>query len=493
MNVNDRALMTHDKTIHSNRRAFLRTGALAASSFLLPTARAQEPPGRFDRYGGLRSVKFEATGYFRIEKRERWWFVTPEGHGWLGFGVNHVHPAWLRAPYNREVWLQRFGAQRPDDAAWQTGLRELVKTQMAAVGYNHFGVHNDLRAVAGLSFPEIRSIAFVNIPHNRVATATDFPDVFAPTFEAHCEALAEQVTAPHRDNPLVIGWAFTDCPILTDAEAAARPVVTHGSPREACPTWPRVLRNLPADASGKQVWVATIRQRYADNLNAFNDCYGVSFKSWNELLATTRWREVADVANARELADNREFLHKVVDRYYAVACAALRRHAPHQLVFGDKLNGNTDGADTVVQITSRYTDVVFYQMYDRWAQQVIALDRWRGLTGKPVFNGDGTFSTTSEMMPNPHGPHARDQAERGEWAYEFGSNAFARPDFIGWSVCGWVDTWRTMPGKEFKQHSGFFSPQGEPHSPYVQRLKELSDRLYEFAQAKIGLKAGTTP
>ncbi len=84
-------------------------------------------------------------------------------------------------------------------------------------------------------------------------------------------------------------------------------------------------------------------------------------------------------------------------------------------------------------------------------------------------------------MPNPHGPHARDQAERGEWAYEFGANAFARPDFVGWSVCGWVDTWKTRVGKEQKQHSGFFSPDGKLHEPYVRRLRAVSDQLYTFA------------
>jgi hypothetical protein len=105
------------------------------------------------------------------------------------------------------------------------------------------------------------------------------------------------------------------------------------------------------------------------------------------------------------------------------------------------------------------------------------------VTDKPHFNGDGTFSTTSEMMPNPHGPHARDQAERGEWAHEFGRQAFARPDFVGWTVCGWVDTWQTMPGKQFKQHSGFFEPLGERHEPYVDRLRDVSENLYRPAVA----------
>jgi hypothetical protein len=121
-------------------------------------------------------------------------------------------------------------------------------------------------------------------------------------------------------------------------------------------------------------------------------------------------------------------------------------------------------------------------MYARWEEQRAVLDRWCQLASKPFFNGDGTFSSPDGMMPNPHGPHGRDQVERGELAFEFGRQAFARPDFAGWSVCGWVDTWKTMPKKELKQHSGFFSPQGEPHEHYIRRLRELSERLYGFAR-----------
>jgi len=28
---------------------------------------------------------FEATGYFRMEKDERWWMVTPDGNAFLSF------------------------------------------------------------------------------------------------------------------------------------------------------------------------------------------------------------------------------------------------------------------------------------------------------------------------------------------------------------------------------------------------------------------------
>jgi len=83
--------------------------------------------------------------------RERWWFVTPEGHAWLGFGINHVHPAWLNQSYNRDVWLKRFGAAKFDDEAWQAGMRARVKADMAVCGYNHFGVHNVFGRISGLT------------------------------------------------------------------------------------------------------------------------------------------------------------------------------------------------------------------------------------------------------------------------------------------------------------------------------------------------------
>ena len=49
---------------------------LAASFLYLKAGMAAEG---LDRYGGLKSVCFEATGFFRVERADRWWFVTPEG------------------------------------------------------------------------------------------------------------------------------------------------------------------------------------------------------------------------------------------------------------------------------------------------------------------------------------------------------------------------------------------------------------------------------
>jgi hypothetical protein len=47
------------------------------------------PP--LDSYGGAIKIKAEATGYFRLQEiKGRWFFITPEGHGFIPLGVNHL-------------------------------------------------------------------------------------------------------------------------------------------------------------------------------------------------------------------------------------------------------------------------------------------------------------------------------------------------------------------------------------------------------------------
>ncbi|MBM7060504.1 beta-agarase [Pseudomonas sp. UL073] len=49
---------------------------------------------KLDTYGGLLDgPQFEASNFFRTEKRDgRWYLVTPEGHGFFSIGVNTVSP-----------------------------------------------------------------------------------------------------------------------------------------------------------------------------------------------------------------------------------------------------------------------------------------------------------------------------------------------------------------------------------------------------------------
>lgn len=256
----------------------------------------------------------------------------------------------------------------------------------------------------------------------------------------------------------------------------------YGAPRRATPTWPRVLRNLGADAPGKGAYVDPVRELYADDIRGFNQAYGTTFDTFGALSAAQNWRPAVDPTNSHERRDNARFLERVVDRYYAVAVDAVRRSDPNHLILGDKLNGNTGVLDGVVDVVARYVDVPFYQFYGHYGIQHPVLETWSLRTGKPLLNGDSSFSVPDEMMPCPLGPHCRDQEERAEASLAFARRAFARPDFVGWHWCGWMDGWKTIPGKELRQHSGLQDPFGRRYEPMMAALSSFSDAMYDIAR-----------
>jgi len=199
-------------------------------------------------------------------------------------------------------------------------------------------------------------------------------------------------------------------------------------------------------------------------------------------LQITRRREGID---HRTESDSDEFLKHVVTKYYQTARDAIRSHDPNHLFFGDKLNANTDTVDTVLGVTSRFTDVVFYQMYARYAVQEPGLDRWSGITDKPFINGDSCYAVTTDIMPRPYGPIADDQQQRAEWTREFFERAFARRDFVGWHYCGLIDAPNLISSKTGRQHGGLLQIDGTPYQPVQKVLKASADRMYQIAAGKL--------
>jgi hypothetical protein len=248
-------------------------------------------------------------------------------------------------------------------------------------------------------------------------------------------------------------------------------------------SWSRILCNLGADSPGKRAYVDCVRERYKD-IKAFNMVYSSNFNSWDDLLNAKDWRPNAPPSNINEKADNEAFTLLCVERYYSVSKAALLEVDPNHLFLGDKLNGNTDNLEKVLEVAAKYVDVIVYQFYGPLEQQTVLLDKLAPRVNIPFVNGDIGFSSPSEMMPNPYGPHAKDQAQRAEWLLESVKGCFSRPEFIGWHMCGIIDTWKTMPTKEHAQHQGLMTVTGEFYPEMEDAVKEIAAELYRVATSK---------
>jgi hypothetical protein len=171
---------------NSIMRRTLLAGLAAAG-----TGRGQE--GQFDRFGGWKRSSFEKTSFFRLEKTDRWWFVTPEGHPFLALGLNHAGPEVMLQPYNREHWLRSFGAADAADARFREGLRRRLEQDLEIFGLNSLGYHTSSRLWNPSRYPYIQPFRTVEIDHGRPPGTADFHDVFSPRFEALCEKRAAEL------------------------------------------------------------------------------------------------------------------------------------------------------------------------------------------------------------------------------------------------------------------------------------------------------------
>ncbi len=467
------------------RRSFNKTliASLLAQGLLgSKVGLSDEASIELDRFGGWKGKTFAASGAFRTEHDgERWWMVTPEGNAFLSFGINHLHSDLWRQEFSREAWSEKLGVEDFDDwPKFNAGLRTWFLDTCEEWGFNTAGVHNSLNVInkPTPAIAYMQPIKFVDIPHwKKEVPDSNFLDVFSDEFASHCDRLAKAAAAP--EDPFLLGYTMTDCPLLTEEDCRERTDVIGGARRASRIGWPRRLRNLGAQAAGKRAYVNSMREVYRDDIDGFNATYGTTFDSFDALASANNWRVGTQLSNANETRDNVVFLKQVVDKYYQSAHDAIRRYDPNHLFLGDKINANTDTMDTVLPVTAKYTDVVLYQMYGRYEVQKPGLDRWSKLTDQPFINGDSAFTMVTPFMPRPYGPVADNLQQRAEWTAEFFLRAFARTDFVGWHYCGLIDANQKVPRKQARQHSGMLNEFGEPYPELLKVIKNCSANLYK--------------
>jgi hypothetical protein len=468
-----------------NRRDFIRYGLAATAAHPLSQYHGLNgAQHELDRFGGWTGKGFEATGYFRMEKDERWWMVTPDGNAFLSFGINHLFPDLWNQDYNRAVWKNKLGVKELHGPNFQEALRNWFLDTCKHYGFNTVGVHNSLYITntPRPALPYLQPIRIVDIPHWQTEVPEEnFLDVFSSDFEKHCDKKAKETIIPVKDDPYLMGYSLTDCPLFTEEDLRERTDVIGGARRESRIGWPRKLRNLGINISGKQAYVKLMKNLYRGSIGGFNTTYGTTFRNYDALANAKNWRPGTDLSNSNETRDNLEFLKLAIHNYYRKTLAAIRRYDQNHLFFGDKINANTDSLDTVLPVTTQYTDVVFYQMYARYEVQEPGLNRWSQRVDKPFVNGDSAFTMITDTMPRPYGPIADNLEERIEWTEEFFRNAFARPDFVGWHYCGLIDASQLVPRKQTRQHSGLLDGYGEPYPRLDRVIKSCAENKYSIA------------
>lgn len=385
----------------------------------------------------------EGTGFFRVERVDgRWWLVDPQGYLFFSVGLTSVRPP------TREPAKSAYAERWQDPAAWAADTVSMLRE----AGYNNIGRWSALGSLNAVTrrMPYTTSFNFMQSfgkklgltshGYGHARYAHNAIPVFHPDFEAHCDELAETEIAPLAQDFHVLGH-FTDneLPIPRDALAAtlaidpdATPALRHN--REFAWQWLRERRGPEATA--------------------------------------------ADVTED----DNLDYLGAVMDRYFAVTTAALRRHAPHHLNFGPRLHGSGIHTDQVIAAAGRHLDVIAINYYNVWRPSDTHLERWRTQAPDTPFL-ISEFYVKGEDSGMDNGPGAGwivpTQRDRGLWYQNFTLTLLEAPHCVGWQYFKYQDE----PGDSNK---GILDPAFAPHSNFTALMAPIHENVYSLRMKMAG-------
>jgi hypothetical protein len=412
--------------------------------------RAEEralPPGDggLCHYGGFAATKAEATGFFRVERKDgRWWFVDPDGHLFLSLGADVIRPEMVTPVEGREGFFrerppqavlparERDGDRGVSFLSWNLlrrfgetfvpGWVDLTMRRMDAWGLNTVANWSDERLWETKRKPYV-------IPLESWLTEVSYlglPDVYSDAFAKEADERARRQCAARRDDPWLLGYFPANEPPFPQKELQTVDLVLAGPP------------------------TAT-------------------------RAALEKWLAVSDTEERRK-----EFVGDAFTRYVEITSAAVRKHDPHHLNLGMRSGGKPTAAEIRA---ARDFDVYSVNIYD----YEVPGERVRQiaeLTGKPILIGEFHFGTPGRGLAASL-VQVRDQAARGQAYRYYVENAFAMPELVGTHYFQWADQPSTGRDDGENYNIGLVDVTDRPYPDLVEALKEAHRRVLRLHSAEL--------
>ncbi|MBH3364599.1 beta-galactosidase [Pseudomonas sp. URMO17WK12:I11] len=434
-----------------------------------------------DTYGGVTAgTPFEATGFFRTEKREgRWYLVTPLGHPFYSLGVNAVaadggrtyvagREAMFKAlPQQGEPLSAFYGEGNNDDGnassqgrAFKKGrwfdfyAANLERTHAApcqvadpqasaqpvncppakldsarwqrhtldrlqAWGFNTLGNWSDAALVEQQRVPYTLPLSIVG-DYASISTGMDWwgrmPDPFDPRFAMATERAVAIAARDHRDDPWLIGY-FADNE-LAWAAPGDDPKARYGLAYGT-------LR-LTTDVPAKRAFLKQLRDKYR-NQEGLSKAWGIELAAW-ELMEDPGFEAPLPSAEHPEIERDYQYFQQVfAQTYFKTLSDSLKWHAPNHLLLGGRFAVSTPEA---VKACAEFCDVLSFNFYTLKPQDGYDFARLAELD-KPVLVSEFQFGSRDRGPFWPGPVEVAREEDRGPAYGNFLKAALAQPMIVG--------------------------------------------------------------
>lgn len=400
------------------------------------TLRSEAPI--LSRFGGdAAGERREATGFFRTEKHNgRWWTIDPEGYPYIHMGLTSIRPTRHQSsrPYHRDL----FGS----DKTW---AQETVDV-MRDLGFNEIGrwgriellnaVENRLPYTTSLTFMGAfgRELGITTPSYGHLRYPSNIIPVFHPQFESFAFEYARDNLAGLETDAWLVGH-FTDNELPVPRDLLTK---TLGTDPEHVALGPNVVA------------------------------------AWEWF-----WEKRGPGASAAEVTaeDNIEWLAHVMDRYYEVTSAALRKYGPRHMNLGSRLHGAGAHLEQVVAAAGRHLDIVSINYYNSWEPARVHLERWTTHSAAPIliseFYVKGEDAAEEFGLRNELGAGwvVRTQKDRGLWYQNFTLGLLRSPHVVGWQYFKYAD-------EADDSNKGILNPRYERYVGLTEAMEMLHRNAY---------------
>lgn len=393
-------------------------------------------------YGSDASKKYEATGFFRVEKQgNRWWIIDPNGFRNIQIAINSLRPG--KSENNKIEFDKQF----------QTKENWIKNTIGALENYGFSGSgswsEDDLikEYNKSASFPWTYSpnLSFMNgygKKHGgtyQLAGNTGYPNqcvfVFDPEFEVFCDEKAKELVKNTNDKNL-FGY-FSD-------------------------------NELPFGS---------------ENLDGY---LKLENKLDSGFIAATQWLEKKGLSVAKISDKNREeFAGFVADKYYAIVSKAIKKYDPNHLYLGSRLHGEAKKIESIIEAAGKYCDVVSVNYYGSWSPSPVLIDLWDKNANKPFIITEFYTRAMDAGLANTSGAGftVKTQTDKGNAYQHFCLNLLNSKSCVGWHYFKYQDNdpkAKEVDPSNTDANKGLVNNSFQFYPDLMKVMKELNANKYDL-------------
>lgn len=401
-----------------------------------------------NKYGSWKINKSNATGFFRIEKREnRWWIIDPDGYPFIHKGIAVFSPG--KSENQQKALVSKFKTLKN----WAKKESDFLKKN----GFNGTGAWSNTDLLRETKKPLVFTIIVSPMGAYKNKHRKDFGVYeqsgwqgyrfdLAMVFDAEFDVFVEKEISKivkYQNDTYLLGY-FTD-------------------------------NELP--------WVDDALDRHIKLLGKHEQGY-IAAKNWLD----KRKGKDADIDDITD-EDRTAFTGFYFETYIKKVSEAIKKYDPNHLYLGCRFNQEKDELDNpiIFEVAGKYADIISINHYRKWEPVQSILNNWVTWSGKPFIITEWYTKGEDSGLPNKTGAgwNVPTQLDRGYFYQNFAIELLKSKGCVGWHWFTYQDNDPSNLKTDYSNrdsNKGIVNSNFEYYMPLINNMKALNDHTFQLIE-----------